>query len=95
MKWDDLNARLDAITPEERDEIELKMRIIKKMIDARKDGDITQNSLGEMTGIDQAVIARLENNRTDPRLTTLLKLLRPLGLTLDVVPIDKPSGKVG
>ncbi|MEW6624925.1 MAG: hypothetical protein AB1420_17675 [Bacillota bacterium] len=30
----------------------------------------------------------MENNRMDPQLTTILKLLHPLGMTLAVVPIQ-------
>lgn len=86
MKWDELN--LSALTQGDRDEISLKVKIVGKIIEARKQEGFTQAQLGKCVGIDQAVLARIENNRTDPRLTTLLKILRPLGLTLDVVPMD-------
>ncbi|MDR3224986.1 MAG: helix-turn-helix domain-containing protein [Clostridiales Family XIII bacterium] len=38
------------------------------------------------SGVPQAVIARLERNTTDPRLTTLIRILRPLGYNLTIVP---------
>ena len=86
VKWDELD--LSALTQEDRDEIALKVKIVGKIIEARKHEGLTQAQLGKSIGIDQAVLARIEGNRTDPRLTTLLKILRPLGLTLDVVPLD-------
>lgn len=85
-KWGDLD--LFALTQEDRDEIALKVKIVGKIIEARKHEGLTQAQLGKSIGIDQAVLARIESTRTDPRLTTLLKILRPLGLTLDVVPMD-------
>jgi predicted transcriptional regulator len=44
-------------------------------------------ALEELSGVRQPVIARLENGETDPHLTTILKILRPLGKTLAVVPL--------
>lgn len=39
----------------------------------------------KLSGVKQkSFIARLENNRMDPQLTTVLKILKPLGLTLSV-----------
>lgn len=90
MNWDDLN--LTALSAEDREEIALKVKIVGKIIEARKAEGYTQTQLGQAVGIDQAVLARIESNHTDPRLTTLLKILHPLGLTLDVVPVDNVRG---
>lgn len=49
-------------------------------------------------GAAKAFIARMENFKAYPQLVTLLKLLRPLGKTLAVVPIsavDKEQMAVG
>ena len=87
VKWDTLKTQLSSITRDDIDEIELKVKIIGRILEARKDAGLTQTELGELSGINQTFIARLENNRTDPQLTTVLKVLRPLGMTLDIVPI--------
>ena len=42
-----------------------------------------------MSGVKQPVIARMEKGKTNPRLDTVLKVLAPLGKTLQVVPLDK------
>ena len=42
-----------------------------------------------MTGIKQPVIATLERNVNFPQVTTLIKLLYPMGYTLRVVPLKK------
>lgn len=86
--WDDIKKNITSISQDEWDEIDLKVKIVGEILDARKKAGITQSELESLTGIKQTFIARFENNRMDPQLTTVLKLLRPLGLTLDVVPLS-------
>ena len=73
----------------EREELKLKADIICELIEARKSRGMTQKLLEEVTGVKQPIIARMENGNTDPRLTTLLKLLRPLGKTLAIVDLEE------
>ncbi len=89
--WNEMYRNLDSLTPEDREEIGLKVKIVGEIIAARKDIGITQAELEQITGIKQPMIARLENNGNDPQLSTILKLLRPLGMTLGVVPISAPG----
>lgn len=91
-KWEDIYKNLVSLTPEDRDEIDLKVKIIGQILEARKDKGLTQAELETISGVKQTFIARLENNRMDPQLTTILKLLHPLGMTLDVVPIQEYHG---
>ncbi len=88
VKWDDLKKNITSLSQEDYDEIDLKVKIVGEILEARKKAGITQTELENLTGIKQTFIARFENNRMDPQLTTVLKLLRPLGLTLDVVPLN-------
>ena len=77
-----------CFTQEELDEIDLKARIVGEIINARQSREMTQQALEELSGVRQPVIARLEKNTSDPQLTTILKVLRPLGKTLAVVPLE-------
>lgn len=86
--WNDIKKNISSFSLEEWDEINLKVKIVGEILEARKKAGITQSELENLTGIKQTFIARFENNRMDPQLTTVLKLLRPLGLTLDVVPLN-------
>jgi len=88
-KWEDIYNNLDALADEDREEIELKVKIIGQILEARKEKGLTQAELEAISGVKQTFIARLENNRMDPQLTTILKLLHPLGMTLAVVPIEE------
>ena len=85
--WDDLEKTFN-LTQDEWDEIDLKVKIVGEIINARQSQDITQQALEELSGVRQPVIARLESNVSDPQLTTILKILRPLGKTLAVVDIS-------
>jgi predicted transcriptional regulator len=47
----------------------------------------TQKRLEQASGVKQPIIARMERGTTDPQLTTILKILKPLGMTLAIVPL--------
>ena len=59
-------------------------KFIETLVSARKEAGVSQKQLEILSGVAQPSIARTEKGVTDPSLTTLLKLLKPLGLTLDI-----------
>ena len=77
------------MTPAERSELELKADIICEILESRQQQGFTQKQLEEASGVKQPIIARMENGMTDPQLTTILKVLRPLGKTLAIVPLER------
>jgi ribosome-binding protein aMBF1 (putative translation factor) len=87
--WDTLRKTL--ITPEERAETDIKVALLGEIINARQANGLTQKELEAVSGVKQPVIARLERGTTDPQLSTLIKVLAPLGKTLAVVPLDHQS----
>ncbi len=89
IDWDKLYSGFDSLTQEDKDEIELKVKIVGEIFKARKDKGLTQAEWEAISGVKQSFIARVENNKTDPQLTTILKILRPLGKTLKVVPLEE------
>ena len=54
----------------------------RELVKARKERGLSQKQLEELTGVKQPVIARMENGSTTPNLSTILKVLAPLGKTL-------------
>ena len=84
-EWSEYRKTL--LTPEELEIIDAKVKFICELIDAREKQGITQQELSEASSVKQPVIARLEKNRTNPQLETIIKLLKPLGLELTVRPI--------
>ena len=86
--WKDFEKELE-ITPEQEEEIQLEMDIIKATVEARKQNNLTQRELSKKSGIKQPVIARIEKYVNSPQTSTLIKLLYPMGYTLRVVPLKK------
>ena len=75
-------------TPEEIAESNLRVALIGELIKARNERGVTQKQLEEMSGVSQPVIARLERGTTSPNISTVLKLLAPLGKKLAIVPLE-------
>ena len=84
--FDDLWNDPQLLTEAERDEIQLKIDIVGKLIEAREQKGITQKRLAEMSGLKQPAIARLERMQATPQIDTLFRVLKPLGYTLEIVP---------
>ncbi len=85
--WEDVRQSLN-FTPEEEEQIRFEKEIIEATIKARENANMTQKELSEKSGIKQPSIAKLEKLNRTPQITTLIKLLYPLGYTLKVVPIN-------
>lgn len=63
-------------------ELDEKEQFIKSFVQLRKSRHITQPQLSARSGVPQPVIARLEKGTTDPKLTTILRLLDSMGAKL-------------
>jgi len=87
--WDNLRETL--LTPEERAQTDVKVALLSEIINARQACGLTQKELEAASGVKQPVIARLERGNTDPQLSTLIKVLAPLGKTIAIVPLDLGS----
>ena len=59
-------------------EFDEKEQFIKSFVQLRKSQNITQPQLSAKSGVPQPVIARLEKGKTDPKLSTILKLLESM-----------------
>lgn len=70
----------------ERDtyENELRLDLIGEAIKkARKERKLTQTQLGELIGVKKAQISKIENNLTDARFETILKVFRALNAKIN------------
>ncbi len=56
--------------------------LVQEMIRARRAKGLSQKRLEQLSGVRQPVIARMEVGSSDPRLTTLVRILRALGKKL-------------
>lgn len=75
------------VTQEEREKINFEVELIGKMIEAREAKGLSQRDLAALSGVKQPAIARIESMKSTPQIDTLLKVLIPLGYTLQIVPL--------
>lgn len=61
---------------------EAEYNLIRAMIKVRKSVGLTQEQLSARTGIDQAILSRIENGKANPSIGTLQKLAKGLGKRL-------------
>lgn len=80
--WKDV--RKELFTPEEIAESDIRVALVGEIIKARQEQGISQKRLEELSGVKQPVIARMEKGNSSPNLSTVLKVLAPLGKTLYV-----------
>ena len=84
--WDTLREEL--LTPKQRAETDIRVALLGEIISARQANGLTQKELEAVSGVKQPVIARLERGSTDPQLSTIIRVLAPLGKTIAIVPLN-------
>lgn len=78
-----------SIDKENQNAIALEKDLIRTMVAIREEKGLTQSQLAEMCNVKQPVIARIESSVHSPQIDSLLKILTPLGYTLQIVPMAK------
>lgn len=75
----------------EKDKIlqELEYEFICDFIRIRKEHNLTQQQLADMSGVIREKIAKIEANLNSPQLKSLIKVLEPIGYTIRIMPINK------
>ena len=83
--WDDVKRTISSIPEEELQAIDLTAKLVAKIIIRRKDLGWTQEQLAEAAGLKQSAVARIESAKSIPRIETIQKLAKAVGLRLDLV----------
>ncbi len=86
--WKTLREEL-KLTEDDEKVIALEEDLIKTMVKIREEKGITQMQLAKMCDVKQPVIARIESSTHSPQVDSLLRILVPLGYTLQIVPIQR------
>ena len=87
MNWNEYKQSIKQSNPlgkELIEEAEAEAAIITAIIKQRNALGLSQRELASLCEIPQSSIARIESSKTTPRLDTLLKIMKQLGLTLNV-----------
>lgn len=83
LQDDEFRKEYEAIQPE--------MDVIKAIVDARMQQNITQKELAKRTGINQSDISKLENGTRNPSVNLLKRLADGLGMNLKIEFVPKQS----
>lgn len=67
--------------------------ILNQIKERRENLGFSQRGLCAIIDMKQPSLVKIEKGLISPRLNTLLKILEPLGLTIEFVPIDKKNLK--
>ncbi len=84
--WKEIRNELN-LTHEDEQLIELEKDLIKTLVKIREEKGITQTQLAQMCDLKQPMIARMESATHSPQVDSLLRVLVPLGYTLQIVPL--------
>lgn len=87
-KWKEVRKELNISQEDERI-IELEKNLMRTLVQLREERGLTQAQLADMCDVKQPVIARMESAVHSPQINSLLKILAPLGYTLQIVPLER------
>ena len=83
--WEDFKKdakELNTTTKEDIEEMEVLANIISSIIEKRNELGISQRELADICGLPHSSVARIESCAVKPKVETLIKIMKPLGLTL-------------
>ena len=84
--WKEIRKELDISEEDERI-IEMEKELIRSLVAIREEQGLSQAEIAKMCNVKQPAIARMEKNTHSPQLDSLLRVLTPLGYTLQIVPL--------
>lgn len=76
LQNDEVKAEYERLEPE--------YQVIRAIVAARQEQNLTQQELADRTGIDRSDISKLENGSANPSLRTLKRLAAGLGMQLQI-----------
>ncbi|MBQ6783369.1 MAG: helix-turn-helix domain-containing protein [Acholeplasmatales bacterium] len=83
--WEDFKKDIKKINNDIKDDIEemeILAHIISAIIERRNEMGISQRELANICGLPHSSVARIESCAVKPKVETLIKIMKPLGLTL-------------
>ncbi len=83
--WKDAKDNIKSLELEEKEEIDVISKLVTKVIERRIELGLSQRDLARLSGVKQPVVARLEMLGSIPRIDTLVKILKALGLKINLV----------
>lgn len=88
--WEDYKKDVKEasdVAKQDIEEMEVLAAIVTAIINKRNELGYTQRDLAVICGLPQSSVARIEACVVKPNIETLLKIMRPLGLTLSATSV--------
>ena len=85
--WEDYKKDANDMAKQDIEEMEVLAAIVTAIIDKRNELGYTQRELAFICGLPQSSVARIEACVVKPNIETLLKIMKPLGLTLSATSV--------
>ena len=86
MKWTDakniINSNPEVVKELEKNAVEYK--VVREIVNARKELNLTQAQLAQLVGTKQSNISRLESGEYNPTIEFLSKIAQAMGKNLDI-----------
>lgn len=86
MEWNDAKKIINS-DPEVTKELAMnavEYQVVRQIINARKELNLTQDQLAQLVGTKQSNISRLESGEANPTIEFLSKIAQAMGKTLDI-----------
>ena len=86
--WEDYKKDVKKIDPsikQDVEEMEVLATIVSTIIERRNELGISQRELADICGLPHSSVARIESCTVKPKVETLIKIMKPLGLRLSAV----------
>jgi DNA-binding XRE family transcriptional regulator len=77
----EVQAEYDALQPE--------FELVKALLEARKESNLTQQQLSDITGVDRADISKIENGNSNPTIKLLQRLAQGMNMDLKIQFVPK------
>ena len=87
----DNKEHISSLSPELKADVEEATELaafVTLVIQRRNELGLSQRELAMQAGLPQSTIARFETMQTTPSIETIIKLLKPLGLQLSLLPVS-------
>lgn len=86
MKYSELKKKYisDQETADLYDELEPEYQLICAIIEARREKNISQQELANVTGINRSDISKIENGNANPSLKTIKRVAKGLGKKVEI-----------
>lgn len=76
--------KVEEYIKNEKELLDKHYYLIEKIAEIRNSNNLSQRDLTNITGISQPSLARIEKNVNSPSIITLLKILEPMGYTIEI-----------